>query len=75
MEKFVLLSKERSARICTHIFYLIGKYVLSEKKPSGKDAHEFVWKMYCVPNSALKSVEAHWKCVMSRSVPVGFVLT
>ena len=37
-------------------------------------AHEFVWKMYCVPNSARQSVQAHWESVMSRSVLARFVL-
>ena len=28
------------------------------EKPSRQDAHEFIWKMYCVPNSARQSMKA-----------------
>ena len=45
-----------------------------KQKTLREDAHEFVWKMYCVPNSARQSVQAHWESVMSRSVLARFVL-
>ena len=36
--------------------------------------HEFVWNMYCVPNSAQQNVQAHWECVTSQSVLARFVV-
>ncbi|MBQ3599902.1 MAG: hypothetical protein II992_01705, partial [Lachnospiraceae bacterium] len=50
------------------VFLLYRKVRPIKQKTPRKDAHEFVWKMYCVPNSARQSVQAHWESVMSRSV-------
>ena len=55
-------------------FFLLYRKLRSIKqKTLREDAHEFVWKMYCVPNSARQSVQAHWESVMSRSVLARFV--
>ena len=56
------------------LFLLYRKLRPIKQKTLREDAHEFVWKMYCVPNSAQQSVQAHWESVMSRSVLARFVL-
>ena len=56
------------------IYFLLYRKVLPIKaKTRLEDAHEFVWKMYCVPNSALQSVQAHCESVMWRSMLARFV--
>ena len=55
------------------VFLLYRKVGPIKQKMRPEDAHEFVWKMYCVLNSARQSVQAHWESVMSWSVLARFV--
>ena len=46
-------------RIEALLFLLYRKMRPIKQKPSGQDAHKLGWRMYCVPNLARQSVQAH----------------
>ena len=49
------------------LFLLYRKLRPIKQKTLREDAHEFVWKMYCVPNLARQSVQAHWESVCTHA--------